>query len=62
MRFINDNGHYNCEAIGMPYKNIWTIIVIATSDLHPGDEISYDYGSDYWQDSTKIHYKGVSYD
>lgn len=44
MRFINDNGHYNAEAIGIPYKNIWNIIVITTSDVYPGDEISYDYG------------------
>lgn len=44
LRFINDNGIYNVEPVIFPYRNIWTIVLIATEDIYKGDEISYDYG------------------
>jgi SET domain-containing protein len=61
MRFINDNNHYNCEAISIPYYNIWTIFIISTRVIYPGEEISLSYGDAFWKDHKKNNYHDGTY-
>lgn len=48
-RFINDNGHYNLHVVPYPYKGHWQMAIITTKAIKKNQELSYNYGSVYWQ-------------
>jgi SET domain-containing protein len=49
MRFINHKGpDCNAEAEYIPFNNLWYVYYIAVKDIAPGEEITTDYGSNYF--------------
>jgi hypothetical protein len=50
MRFVNSNGQLsNCDIYFIPYNGIWQIIYIAVQDINVDDELTIDYGREYFR-------------
>lgn len=50
-RYINHSCHPNAEAIN--YRN--RIFIMAVKNIKPGEEITYDYGKEYFDEHIKPH-------
>jgi len=47
LRFVNHDSNPNCEAIYVPYKNMWNVIFVAKRDIAINEEITISYGKSY---------------
>ena len=49
LRFINDYGEENnCYVVIIPKNDRWAIYYIASRDIQEGDELTVNYGGEYW--------------
>ncbi|KAI9363479.1 hypothetical protein DFJ73DRAFT_516537 [Zopfochytrium polystomum] len=48
-RFVNHDQTPNCDAIYVPYNNMWNVIYVANRPIAPGEEVTVSYGDGYWQ-------------
>ena len=44
LRFVNDLGKHNLEAMVVPHNNQWTVFYVANSYIYPDEELSISYG------------------
>lgn len=49
MRFVNHADDPNCEYLHLPFENRWRTIYVAKKPILPNEELSVDYGSNYWK-------------
>lgn len=49
VRFINHNTNGNLEPILVYVEGIMHVILIARRNIEAGEELTYDYGEDYWK-------------
>ncbi|MFC1478269.1 SET domain-containing protein-lysine N-methyltransferase [Candidatus Margulisiibacteriota bacterium] len=48
-RFINHNDEPNTAGAYIAYQGRWHIIFFATKEIKKGEQITFNYGHDYWQ-------------
>lgn len=54
MRFLNHSDTPNCEAVGVVHDGIMRIIIRTFKPVAKGEQLTYDYGPDYWKRRNKI--------
>jgi len=47
LRFVNHDSNPNCEAIYVPYNNMWNVIFVAKRDIAINEEITISYGKSF---------------
>ncbi len=53
-RFINHSDTPNCESVAVYYDGVFHILFRALKVIAPGEQLTYDYGSIYWQRRKKL--------
>jgi uncharacterized protein len=48
-RWINHSTTPNLESLGIYWKEIMHVVFLALRPIREGEQLSYDYGSSYWQ-------------
>lgn len=54
LRLMNHSDLPNCEAIGVFHDGIIKIVIRAIRYIAKGEQLTYDYGPDYWRRRTKL--------
>ncbi|KAI9359923.1 hypothetical protein DFJ73DRAFT_773855 [Zopfochytrium polystomum] len=49
LRFVNHADGPNTEVVYVPYDGIWQIVYMAVRLIEAGEELTVDYGSNYWE-------------
>lgn len=49
MRFVNHSKRVNLEAVELYWGKLPRIVFIATRDIDKGEQLFYNYGSEYWK-------------
>lgn len=54
LRFINHSDTPNCEAVGVLYEGLIRIVIRTLRQIGKDEQLTYDYGEDYWRKRTKL--------
>ena len=54
MRFVNHNDTPNLSAVYICDRNVLHLSFVAKEVIYPGDELTIDYGKDFWRKRTKV--------
>jgi len=59
-RFINHSKHAaNSVPLNMFHNFRWRVLLVASKEIQPGEQILFDYGSGYWSDRTPPQDLGI---
>ena len=54
LRFVNHSFNPNVKAEHFQTDGKWRIVFIALKDIYPGEQITVDYGKEYWSGSERV--------
>ncbi|KAI9365343.1 hypothetical protein DFJ73DRAFT_772282 [Zopfochytrium polystomum] len=46
---MDADGNANTEEVYVPYDGIWQVACVAVRLIEAGEEVTIDYGIDYWE-------------